>query len=131
MIHLFYLTPLLTNAIHYCSKPGTIQISLDASQFVIANTGAPLNIRDEQIFNRFKKEQQSSDSLGLGLSIVKKICDLYNFHIQYVYQEVFIALKLFCKKMQSTSEVDSIFFLATYFARLRLAHATKIAKAPV
>lgn len=72
MLHLFYLTPLLTNAIRYCSKPGTIQISLDPSQFVIANTGAPLKICNEQIFDRFKKEQQSSDSLGLGLSIVKK-----------------------------------------------------------
>ncbi|HEX9973902.1 MAG TPA: ATP-binding protein, partial [bacterium] len=73
------LRNLLTNAIRYCSKPGTIQIRLDPSQFIIANTGAPLKTRDEQIFDRFKKAQQSSDSLGLGLSIVKKICDLYNF----------------------------------------------------
>ncbi len=88
------LRNLLTNAIRYCSKPGTIQISLDASQFVIANIGAPLKIRDEQIFDRFKKGQQSSDSLGLGLSIVKKICELYNFKIQYAYQNRYHSFKI-------------------------------------
>jgi len=96
IIHLFYLTPLLTNAIRYCSKPGTIQISLDASQFVIANTGAPLNIRDEQIFDRFKKEHQSSDSLGLGLYIVKKICDFTIFRLNTLIRTIIIALKLSC-----------------------------------
>ncbi len=88
------LRNLLTNALRYCSKPGTIQISLDASQFIIANTGAPLKIRDDQIFDRFKKERQSSDSLGLGLSIVKKICDLYNFQIRYAYQKGFHSFEI-------------------------------------
>jgi signal transduction histidine kinase len=85
---------LLTNAIRYCSKPGIIQISLDTSQFIIANTGAPLKMRAAQIFERFKKEQQSSDSLGLGLAIVKKICDLYDYQIQYAYQNNYHSFKI-------------------------------------
>ena len=88
------LRNLLTNAIRYCSKPGTIQISLEQSQLVIANTGAPLKIRDGQIFDRFKKDQQLSDSLGLGLSIVKKICELYNFQIEYDYQNNYHSFKI-------------------------------------
>ncbi len=88
------LRNLLTNAIRYCNKPGTIQIHLDPSQLIIANTGAPLKIQDSQIFERFKKGQQSSDSLGLGLSIVKKICDLYGFQIQYTYQNNYHTFKI-------------------------------------
>ena len=61
---------------------------------MIAVERAVLKIRDEQIFDRFKKEQQSSDSLGLGLSIVKKICELYNFQIRYDYQDNYNSFKI-------------------------------------
>jgi len=80
---------LLINAIRYCTKPGEIRINLNAERLIIANPGKPLTIPAEQIFDRFKKDNQSSESLGLGLAIVKKICELYALDLSYCYEETY------------------------------------------
>jgi len=36
-----------------------------------------------ELFQRFKKQNQASGSLGLGLSIVKKICTVYKLDVNY------------------------------------------------
>jgi signal transduction histidine kinase len=41
----------------------------------------------KDIFNRFYKENPSSQSVGLGLAVVKKICDLYHIKILYGFSE--------------------------------------------
>jgi len=78
---------LLTNALRHNQEGGRLKIELDPSQLKIANTGKPLQISPEQLFERFKKDKQSGGSLGLGLAIVKKICDISGYTIQYSYNE--------------------------------------------
>jgi K+-sensing histidine kinase KdpD len=39
------------------------------------------------LFNRFEKSNQHINSLGLGLSIVKKIVENYNYNISYQVEE--------------------------------------------
>jgi len=76
---------LITNAIKHNIKKGSIDIRVYNSELIISNSGKPLLSDPEQLFERFKKDAVNSESLGLGLSIVKKICDQYHFQVSYTY----------------------------------------------
>ncbi len=78
---------LLVNAIKHNIEKGTVTIELNKNCLSIANTGKILNTNPAIYFERFKKESASNDSMGLGLSIVKKICDTYDFEISYNYKD--------------------------------------------
>jgi len=75
---------LISNAIkHNLDDQGTIVITLSKDILEISNTGNELPVEAERMFERFLKSSTSEMSVGLGLSIVKKICDLYKFKITY------------------------------------------------
>ncbi len=76
-------TNLVKNAVRHNVQNGKIDISISRQKFVIANTGDELNFDANLLFERFVKNRANSESLGIGLSIVKKICDYYNFKIHY------------------------------------------------
>lgn len=76
---------LLQNAIRHNHEGGRIIVSLIGNTMQISNSGEPLAINKEELFTRFKKNDASKDSLGLGLSIVKSITDTYNYKIIYNY----------------------------------------------
>ncbi len=78
---------LLTNAIRHNIENGIIDIELKNETLKISNTGAPPKDDTHSYFERFKKGSAVADSLGLGLSIVKKICDAYHFRIQYKFSD--------------------------------------------
>lgn len=79
---------LIKNAIRHNVDKGQIIIQQTANTIKIYNTGSVLKIDSKDLFKRFKKSSDSSESLGLGLSIVKKICEVYDFHISYEYDEM-------------------------------------------
>ncbi len=79
------LSNLLQNAIRHNKAGGKIIVSLKEKVLSISNSGEPLTVNKEDLFVRFKKNDTSKDSLGLGLSIVKSIVDLYGFEIHYNY----------------------------------------------
>lgn len=79
---------LLINAIKHNIEKGLITIELNKNHLSIANTGKILNANPAIYFERFKKESASNDSMGLGLSIVKKICETYGFKICYTYEKM-------------------------------------------
>lgn len=74
---------LLTNAIRYNIKGGTIDITLNAGRLVVRNTGAPIHIDPELLFERFRKEGTHSASLGLGLALAKTICQVNGQTLTY------------------------------------------------
>lgn len=74
---------LLTNAIRYNMNGGTIDITLHAARLVVRNTGAPIHIDPELMFERFRKEGTHSASLGLGLALVKTICQVNGQTLTY------------------------------------------------
>jgi signal transduction histidine kinase len=78
------ITNLVSNAIKHNIEAGRLYIELSDNDVVFENTGLPLKIQPELLFERFKKSSSSENSIGLGLAIVKKICDLFNFRIEYV-----------------------------------------------
>ena len=76
---------LIKNAIMHNIVDGEIIIKLDSSTLSIINTGPALNITGD-IFKRFIRSE-NKDSLGIGLSIVKKICDYYSIPISYNFNK--------------------------------------------
>jgi signal transduction histidine kinase len=78
------LRNLLSNAIKHNIQKGFIEIRGTESTLQIINSGLPLSVPEQTLFNRFVKNNSASKSLGLGLSLIKKICELY--HIDYYYK---------------------------------------------
>jgi signal transduction histidine kinase len=76
---------LLSNAIRHNHKAGKITLHILQDEIILSNTGTPPLTSPELLFERFRKENPSSDSLGLGLAIVKQICDSAHINLSYKY----------------------------------------------
>lgn len=81
------LSNLLKNALSHNTTNGEINVVLAPHRITLRNTGCPLNFPPEQLFDRFRRNTDKPTSLGLGLSIVKKICDMNRIGIRYAYQQ--------------------------------------------
>ena len=64
---------------------GLIRVELTHEGLVIVNTGRAPGIPTQELFERFKKGNSGSDSIGIGLAIVRQICELSQFDIEYQY----------------------------------------------
>jgi signal transduction histidine kinase len=98
------ISNLLSNAIKYNYPGGLLRITCNEKHVVIENTGEPLHVKPEEIFQRFKKGRRP-ESVGLGLAIVKKICDYGRCIISYSFRKnihiftvVFNSTKVFHEK---------------------------------
>ncbi|MEB2779906.1 HAMP domain-containing sensor histidine kinase [Algoriphagus sp. C2-6-M1] len=78
---------LIGNAIKHNLEGGSIEIQLDQHVLEIKNTGKEPSFQPEEMLNRFKKESDYSDSVGLGLAIVNQICKNYGFRLQYKFEK--------------------------------------------
>ncbi|MEO6838472.1 MAG: HAMP domain-containing sensor histidine kinase [Ginsengibacter sp.] len=88
------ISNLLINALKHNYQNGNIEISLAANALTVSNTGPVPKIKTSELFERFKKESTSNESLGLGLSIVKTICDSYGFEVSYNFTEGMHVMKI-------------------------------------
>ena len=89
------LNNLISNAIrHNIQENGIIELTLTEKSLIIKNTGTEPNAPTEQLFQRFKKGNQCDNSIGIGLAIVKQICDLNNINIAYIYSGGWHTLEL-------------------------------------
>ncbi len=75
------LNNLLSNAINHNLIGGNIQVTVRLNELKICNTGETNSMTDATIFNRFAKGK--SKSYGLGLAMVKNICDTHDLEIHY------------------------------------------------
>ena len=78
---------LLQNAIRHNLAEGKINIALGDKKLIISNTGVAFKGDPTEMFSRFRKSEQSADSIGLGMAIIKQICDYYEFPIHYTVEE--------------------------------------------
>ena len=76
---------LIQNAVRHNNEGGKIKIDLTTNGFSVSNTGQPLSIDSSEMFERFKKNDASKESLGLGLSIVKSIIEVSGLKINYEF----------------------------------------------
>lgn len=78
---------LVSNAIRHNQPNGCIELTSTADRLCLSNTGGQLISDPERLFERFKKESTGPDSVGLGLAIVRQICDSYGLRIAYQQAE--------------------------------------------
>ncbi|TFH23516.1 MAG: HAMP domain-containing histidine kinase [Bacteroidia bacterium] len=78
---------LLKNAIVHNVEGGTIVLETGPRSLVIRNDGDPLGFNQEELFTRFVRNTRRTGSFGLGLSLVKKVCETYNFSIDYSFDK--------------------------------------------
>ncbi|QTV06281.1 sensor histidine kinase [Faecalibacter bovis] len=78
---------LISNANRHNIPNGKISIVLNRNLFKISNTGNEQEFTNETIFQRFKKGKHNSESIGIGLALVKKILNLYNFEVEYQFHQ--------------------------------------------
>ena len=77
---------LLQNAIrHNLKTDGHIVCEIRKGNFHMYNTGYQPKDDNTEIFSKFYKNSSTKNSIGLGLSIVKSICELYGYSVYYEY----------------------------------------------
>ena len=81
------LSNILKNAIEHNQKDGVIEIGLSGLKLSVKNTGTQPETETENFFERFKKGAHHAKTTGLGLSLVRQICLLYQYSIEYIFQD--------------------------------------------
>lgn len=77
------ISNLISNAVRYNLDKGFIKCTIDDHYVSFENSGLPIKSDPELLFRRFNKGSDNSQSVGLGLSIVRKITDNYKMQISY------------------------------------------------
>jgi len=74
---------LIGNAIKYSPANSTISLSIKDGIFSIKDEGIGIEAsKQNMIFEKFKRSTEYSGGFGVGLSIVKSICDEYDIRIE-------------------------------------------------
>jgi len=74
---------LIGNAIKYSPANSTLKLSIKESVFTIQDEGIGIEeVKQKEIFKKFKRGTEYSGGFGVGLSIVKSICEEYGIRIE-------------------------------------------------
>lgn len=80
------LNNLLNNAIRYNIEAGAISITIKENELMISNTSVLPSLDEQKIFQRFYRHSDTNqEGNGLGLSIVKQICNDFGYSITYSF----------------------------------------------
>jgi signal transduction histidine kinase len=80
------LTNLLMNTLRHAEKDARITLVLTPSELLISNPGHhPLD--ESKLFRRFSAASSQTPGSGLGLSIIKEICNRYGWAVGYRFSE--------------------------------------------
>jgi len=73
---------ILKNAIRYSKAGWKIEIYIEKNEFRIKDYGVWINKENiEKIFNRYFRESYNNSGSGIGLSIIKRITEIYKWEI--------------------------------------------------
>lgn len=81
------LNNLVVNAVRHNRPQGEIILRLKENRLDVVNTSDEPPLDPEHIFKRFYQKSSERKGNGLGLSIVKSICDYHNWTITYRYAD--------------------------------------------
>ena len=80
------LSNLLNNAIRYNFNNGSISVINKNNLLIFSNTSGIGPLDENKIFQRFYRHEDSrQEGNGLGLSIVKQICNDFGYDLRYFY----------------------------------------------
>jgi signal transduction histidine kinase len=73
---------LIKNAVRY-TEHGYVRVSYDGHHLTVADSGAGIAPQHlPQVFERFYRGEVDSEGLGIGLAIVRRICDELGWKIE-------------------------------------------------
>lgn len=78
------LNNLLSNATNHNFSGGVISIELTGEQLKITNSSTQNELDRQRLFSRFYQQDDKGKN-GLGLSIIKQICDISHLKINYLF----------------------------------------------
>ena len=82
------LDNLLSNAIKYNKKGGEIEIVLGQGSLSISDSGCGMtDSQKDRIFERYVRCNEYQGGFGIGLTLVKRICDEYDIDIEVQSQQ--------------------------------------------
>ena len=70
---------LISNAIKYSYKDSIIEVTLKDNILNVKDFGRGISVEEQkEIFKRYKRGNNNEGGFGIGLDIVKRICNEYN-----------------------------------------------------
>jgi signal transduction histidine kinase len=100
------ISNLISNAVRYNIDGGFIKCYINNDYLEISNSGIPLKADPELLFRRFHKISENPQSVGLGLSIVKKITDTYRMKIIYTCNDNIHKMRLEYKPEMASGSTE-------------------------
>lgn len=79
------LNNLFSNATRHNKSGGKINIMLTEKQLIVSNSATGKALDNTRLFTRFYKAEPSAGYHGLGLSMVKQICDVAGYSLSYLF----------------------------------------------
>lgn len=81
---------LINNLIKNCYvhnvEKGQLYIEISPSKLIFKNTGQEFALNSKLVFERFYQGNKKEGSTGLGLALVKAICDIEKLHLNYYFE---------------------------------------------
>lgn len=78
---------IIKNAVIHNVYKGFITVLFEEKKIMIKNSGININVSTDKLFERFEVINENQDSIGLGLSIIKRICEVSDIELNYKHQE--------------------------------------------
>jgi signal transduction histidine kinase len=79
------LNNLFSNASNHNIPNGDVAIGLEPHKLTVSNTGVAIPLDPRRMFSRFYKGEQHTGHNGLGLSIIKQICEVTTLRPAYQF----------------------------------------------
>ncbi|SDD38756.1 Signal transduction histidine kinase [Mucilaginibacter pineti] len=76
---------LLSNMRNHTEPGKFVAVALSPDKLMFVNEGKLLTFSEDALFTRFKNKDAASTGIGLGLSIIKQICLVHGWVINYGY----------------------------------------------
>lgn len=81
------ISNLVSNAVRHNLYNGRIHIETEKGFFVIRNTGITETLLHDTMYERFSKRDGTQEGVGLGLAMVRRICEIYSFRLSYRFED--------------------------------------------
>lgn len=78
---------LIKNSFVHNTKNGQVLIDISSSKLVVKNTGQDYPLNAKLIFERFYQVTQKNGTMGLGLSLVKSVCEMEKLTVSYRFED--------------------------------------------
>lgn len=89
------ITNLLTNAVKYNLPGGMFIMYLDNRRLTVTNSGESSDIPVGELTKRFARGNSRTEGLGLGLAMVKEICEQYDWEFSIGFNKGFWKTNIF------------------------------------